>query len=432
MFVLSTLIISLCTITTVQFGPTITLDQLQEFAKAIAPIVEKHAERRFKEAPPIRIVDAKEMEELLIDDIDHVLKLLKIDIVENLDMGLALMNMVSTVVPTLAGKYVLHKKEIVIAPAAIEALAVKNSWTPDRKAALVKLVLAHELVHALSDQVVGYDRAIANVADSELKKKIFGPVNEGLACVLTRRMAGDLGIAAEFDELEKTYMDNPLFGKEYKTGQSIMQKVLDKFGVAGLWANFENPIDADRSGTKSDNANRYKKLLQAEAVTRIMTCGAPEYMELPPDLGMQFFKLLDPLVITGLKKGLNRVYSMGCVKREDPARAQLVSVTIYAANDSISAKELYENHRAAIDKLFEKLKSAMPIQTRWVQTGAQDAGSDLQWWRIQTKDFPMDQYFAWTFVDREVIQIMTLNATPSDSDFKAAFEFLEDGLRNSN
>lgn len=419
-------------------GTGLTMERLKEQLKTIAPIVEKHAERKFKELPTIRIVDGLEMVDLLIKDMDFVRALLKVEEDETLDQVIDSvsdsLSLVFRAAPSFAGKYVLHKKEIVVSVEAIDAIAEQRKWPPATKEEFVKLVLSHELVHALTDEVVGYERAISNVVDSKQKQHLFPMINEGIACVLTHRMKKNLGIDRNFDELEQVYTLNPMLGEHYVTGRQTMEKVLDRFGTDGLWATLANPFSYDPGDGSSDSVNRYREALLSDPVKRIMKCGVAEFMEVPPEMGMQFFKMMDPKVVTELKAGLERVCTAGCMKKPTPAAAIASSVTVYIAKDEDAAKAVHSAISEATDKMINAVGVLTPFEPSTVQQSTLSSGVKFQWRRADSKleKYPMKLYVAWMLLPNHVVVINTINATPPHDDVTAILDTIESKLANSN
>lgn len=167
------------------------LDRLVAF---LVPHVEAAAEARFTTIPPGRIGSAEALREVFeVETRQIVQKIYDVppDVVDALARG------ARGGIPGLLGKYAASTGAVYLTP---QAFADGRPAGAARDAAL--LVLAHELVHALQDQVAGTDRTLGALEDLDHFDG-FRAATEGQANWVTLRVARALGLEDAFWALSR-------------------------------------------------------------------------------------------------------------------------------------------------------------------------------------------------------------------------------------
>jgi len=212
---------------------------LQAYVDEIAPLVEEHAGRRFDSPPPLEVFDPAAFAEyvgkeskLIMDavyrDTPEPIRQAKADAAAKAQMG------------GLFGKFGIFDGKTYIVPKAIEAAAEH-----DQAAAvdMAKIVIAHELTHALQNQEYDARDQLQHLIDLD-QFHVWSSVSEGGANYVAVRVARDLGLEAEFWDLTKEQgwgpdgLDQPLaypIWMRYGRGMTMLEEVVAAGGMEAFW-----------------------------------------------------------------------------------------------------------------------------------------------------------------------------------------------------
>ena len=408
--------------------PAISTESIRALIEEIAPIVEKHAGRKFQTVPAVRLVEVAQMEELLFSDTDLVMEYLGIDLLQDLDMSVQIAMAIPVAAQSLLGKYSLKSKEIAVSPNALRAATSKHGLSSAQAEDLLRMTIAHEMVHALCDQAIDYATVMKRLAGSKTKQKLFPAFNEGFACVLTRLMAADLQIDDSLEALEPIYFDSPVAGREYKGGTSMMTSLHKKFGVDGMWEMLRDPMHFEAEAA-AETGDRYSRSLALDAVAKLLPCASPKRVDMPADLALNFFQSLGASQRGRISETTGRVYSATCLGRPSETRPETVSVAIYVAKEGQTTKALCEAIPAAWIEFEKFLKSvgtvAMDPLTTLSEQPQKLHRTKGRWLR---PDGELPLYMAWFCTDAATVQVLALGVGMNDGNVVAALTSISESL----
>jgi hypothetical protein len=166
----------------------LTEEDLERLTAFLVPYVEEAAGAKFREVPPSKIGSADSLREVMAEETRSVIGRIY-DVPERVIEQLAASAVAS--VPALLGKYAPATGAVYL---VTSNLAGQDSIEAVRLAALV---MAHELAHALQDQVADLGHLFEVPLDYEHFEGLRG-ITEGHANWVTRRVAIALGIEDAF------------------------------------------------------------------------------------------------------------------------------------------------------------------------------------------------------------------------------------------
>jgi len=195
---------------------------IEEFLPTIVPLVEEIAGRKFKKLPLVRLSDRKSMVKILFKDIFPQFEkiLSKMDAVDLKQQALRHSKILSIY---LLGKYGFSDKILYILPrnflplmslAQIDKVHVKN---------VAKLIVAHELTHALQDQEINVTERIESISNSE-ESMSFNSVIEGHAMWVMKNVGSKLKIEESVVEASKLFSVGVIKFKD--SALDILQNIL--------------------------------------------------------------------------------------------------------------------------------------------------------------------------------------------------------------
>lgn len=172
--------------------PIVTDQQLSAYVAEMIPQVEKIVGRKFQANPKYKLITKSDLTPILIDswsavgrmrypgiDTNQIRKKVKYD--------------VRGFTESCSGVYVDTTKTIYILPENIRKEAANEAKIkPQQMSSHIKLIIAHELTHAMQDQELKMNEAYGR-ARSDEQHDAFWAVTEGQAIFVTRRLETSLG-----------------------------------------------------------------------------------------------------------------------------------------------------------------------------------------------------------------------------------------------
>lgn len=211
--------------------------------REIVPLLEKHAERRFRRPPVVEVFDPKAYESFLKREATLVmavtLKDTPIHVRERVaeeEGGLI----------SVFGKYGLFDQKTYLVPEAITMAANRAGREP---ANLARIVLAHELAHALQHEYTDATAQFEELVDLD-HMRCWSSVSEGGANLLALAVARDLGIEEDFWVLSSNQGWGPdglieprayPVWMSYGRGMETLEEVVASEGMDGFWKWTEHP-----------------------------------------------------------------------------------------------------------------------------------------------------------------------------------------------
>jgi hypothetical protein len=214
---------------------------LQALVAELRPLVEKHAGRRFREDPVVEVFDAaafgayaKREARLITDtiyrDTPEPIRAAHAEEYGQISAG------------GLFGKYGLFDRKTYLVPETIRMAGAEIG--PDGPLRLAKLVLAHELTHALQNQEVDGAAQLATLNDLD-HVHCWSSVSEGGANFVAIRVARELGLEADFWTLSSHQgwseqgLEQPAAydtWMRYGRGMDMLEEVVAAGGMDAFWA----------------------------------------------------------------------------------------------------------------------------------------------------------------------------------------------------
>jgi len=180
----------------------VTVDPLSEeglaaAAAVVVPLVEKHAGRSFVEAPAIDRAEGEAFAAGVASENQLIYDRVFAASPELVRRRLAEQTSAATEHMVL-GKYGIQTDTLYMAPGPLRATAERLEG--DRLGDVVKVIMAHELTHALQDQHTPFEGLLAAVRDQDHLHAASGSW-EGFATWVEQQVAADLGLSDVFWEL---------------------------------------------------------------------------------------------------------------------------------------------------------------------------------------------------------------------------------------
>lgn len=229
---------------------------LQAAVDAVVPVIERQAGRAYHTPPRVTLATADAFSRILAEEEQLVLDAVSRDTPPELRVA----GPRSGVVPGLLGKYAVFDDTLYLCKDEIlHAAATLGAADPVR---LARLILVHELVHALHDQQVDLAAQIRALPDLDAFRANQATA-EGLATWVTERVASELGVTSDADALERLqgWSDGALVEKEqyavwaaYGLGRNAMQAHFAAGGFDRVWKVAITPPTSTRGVFEPERA----------------------------------------------------------------------------------------------------------------------------------------------------------------------------------
>ncbi len=229
-------------------------EALDAYVDEIVPLVEKHAGRKFDEPPPLEVFDpeafaqyvgreSKLIMDAIYQDTPEPIRQAQADEAAKAQMG------------GLFGKYGLFDGKTYIVPQSIEmaGAALDGEDGSDGADRLAKLVIAHEITHALQNQEYDGRDQLGDIVDLDHFHG-WSAVSEGGANYVAYQVAKDLGLEEEFWILSshqgwgKDGLEQPFayeIWMRYGKGMEMLTEVVAQGGMEAFWQwHAEPPVSS--------------------------------------------------------------------------------------------------------------------------------------------------------------------------------------------
>jgi hypothetical protein len=265
--------------------PAFTLEDVQEYAKQLIPLVEETAGRKFKQTPDVRLGDREEVADALARDFVPQLKNMNPGIDEG-DLKEVAENEARAMAMVLLGKYALEDRVVYLMPRNVDPLFKLGKVDRKHVKPILQLVIAHELTHALQFEDEKLVERFRSVRTMEQMQALNATI-EGHAVLIQDMVGGKLGLDDSVLELSRLMaagsmkLDDPglnllnnliaaQYEQIYMSGRKFMEYHFEKGGNEALWKILAAPpvktsmiskpetYAADFAGPKID----YAKLLE--------------------------------------------------------------------------------------------------------------------------------------------------------------------------
>lgn len=213
-----------------------TQNEATAWMLSIVHEVEQEAGCTFRCYPTVRLVDWLEVGALLAEEMGHPKPARSNDLSDRL-LELTAIQASLRFTPYMIGKYGKRTQEIYLLPENVERLLKEADLGQDILPDVIKLTIAHELVHALQDQEIG----LSTHLKSNDPMAPFHLAIEGQAMVVQALVAKKLNL----EELEATLAnlamqhddqaDGVRMADIYRAGVHKMSAAQKKGGQAAMW-----------------------------------------------------------------------------------------------------------------------------------------------------------------------------------------------------
>ncbi len=244
--------------------------KLETLTKKIVPVIEQVSKRSFKQAPKIEIADGATLCRSLTDDfLIQYLQLYR-DQSEAKVKRLAHVHASATAAAML-GKYGFESKVLYIVPEQVDLMLDLFKIDRSHGDALFQLVYAHELIHALQDQVVDMAARVSKQRDPDLLLTMSAFL-EGHAVYLSEMVAKELGFEAAIPHLRTILGTNPM-------ADGISYAAFRDAGGSGAWT-YIGGVEFFEHHEKQGGVDRSWEILMAEPVSSFVILQPELYGEL--------------------------------------------------------------------------------------------------------------------------------------------------------
>jgi len=229
-----------------------SLQQIQAFMAETAPHVERIMGRKFKHLPPLVIDDTEAVAAILAGDIEPNVRKANPDLNQQEVANLAL-TQARDQMPEILGKYGLKAKKLGVLPANLVPMLVEHRIELKHATGIMKLLIAHELAHALQAQYLDVF-GILNSQPTEDATAACTAVIEGQAMFVQEQVARALRledaaaannkvIALDAEEADALHSPDVAIYQEfiYLTGRRFTEHHYAKGGADRLWEILAKP-----------------------------------------------------------------------------------------------------------------------------------------------------------------------------------------------
>ncbi|MHB0939324.1 MAG: stalk domain-containing protein [Armatimonadota bacterium] len=180
--------------------PAYTLADVERYLAELVPMVEGVAGRKFTTTPAVRLAKRRELVPVMATEMAPLYR----NTFGNDEMevhSLARMGAKSGA-PAVLGKYGLKDQALYLLPGNIAPIEHAAKISPMHREALIKLIIAHELTHALQDQVVDLEAQMAKAGTLE-KMLACSAIAEGFAVYVQDGVAEKLKASSTAREMAR-------------------------------------------------------------------------------------------------------------------------------------------------------------------------------------------------------------------------------------
>jgi hypothetical protein len=174
---------------TIASAEDLTEERLNALVRELTPLVEEAAGKEFEEVPHARIGRLSDLQTILEDEFLLIMGQMY-DVPDYVLRQLAERTRASA--PGVVGKYGVRTRVLYLSPEAVGAVAAGAGLPAERAGDVARLVMAHEMAHALQAQEAGLDD-FESAHDMEALDAVRG-VTEGHANFVEKRVAEKLGL----------------------------------------------------------------------------------------------------------------------------------------------------------------------------------------------------------------------------------------------
>lgn len=326
--------------------PAYTLEDARRYIAELVPMVEEVAGRKFTTVPEVRLVKRRELVPVMAQEIAPQLRGLFGN--DAIDVNSFARLTAKGSAPAVLGKYGVKDHILYLLPGNIDALERIVKISPMHREGLIKLIIAHELTHALEDQHVDLAGQIAKATTAE-KVLALSATHEGYAVYVqdgvaeklkanstAREMARMLAIALT-PSAPTTFLGQngslQTFREVYLGGRDFIDWHVQKQGMDTAWQILANPpvktrmiLHPELYGNAVEPGLDYAPIMRETALRLGMQKARMMTLELGEITMREFFAVIDASERDRLNAGIDQIYmSAGLTEEADPVMLMLVT-----------------------------------------------------------------------------------------------------------
>jgi hypothetical protein len=221
---------------------------LEATVAEVLPIVEEVTGRKFREPPLVRAGSAGKLRAAVVDESAALYLQLLPQLAPSSARTLAFWE-AELLLPSVFGKYVHAEQTVYLRSRSIPTALERAGERRDLGPGIAKLVLAHELAHALQDQEVDLEAGLAGLGTLDAFHA-YAAVVEGHAAAVEHAVAGRLGLGEERSALKRLQGREGVVGLYYTDGLAFVDAVADD--PARAWEVLGDPPRHTRAVYRPD------------------------------------------------------------------------------------------------------------------------------------------------------------------------------------
>lgn len=235
--------------------PAYTQEQAEVWLAEVMPSLESVSGRAFNQAPVIECVSRDKVSEVLAKEFLATLNRMDPSGAESLNPMIA-ESYAQIFAARLLGKYSLADGKLLLLPGNLKSIAELADFPEESYDGLVKILIAHELTHALQEQEIGLEEKLSTINDKD-SIVAFNAAIEGHAIIFHEMTGKELGLDESVQQLNYLLPGGGLFSEKilqtagqqdsskiyqkivYDYGAAYMRKIYDEGGTEATWAAIE-------------------------------------------------------------------------------------------------------------------------------------------------------------------------------------------------
>lgn len=182
-------------------APAYSAEEAEAWVDELVPLVEEFAERRFRVKPDVRVGDRGALIDALTRNLYAQLRR-QMPYADEDEVWSLVGWQASILAPAMLGVYDQEQRVVHLAPTNVDPVMRFAEVDPRHLEPIVKIIIAHELTHALQDQQVDLRARLLNLEDPQ-EVEAFSATIEGHAVFIADRVGERLGLDAGRLELAR-------------------------------------------------------------------------------------------------------------------------------------------------------------------------------------------------------------------------------------
>ncbi|MHC4447788.1 MAG: hypothetical protein ACYSXF_08425 [Planctomycetota bacterium] len=182
-------------------APAYGAEEAEAWVDELLPLVEEFAGRRFRVKPDVRVGDREELTDALGRNLLAQLRR-QMPYADENELWSLVGWQASMLAPAMLGLYDQEQHVVHLAPTNVDPIMSFAEVDPQHLEPFLKIIIAHELTHALQDQQVALRAQLLNLEDPQ-EVEAFSATIEGHAVFVADRVGKRLGLDAGSLELAR-------------------------------------------------------------------------------------------------------------------------------------------------------------------------------------------------------------------------------------